>query len=60
MHSVQRRDAYGVLVGSPERNKLLGTRKRTRADIIMQLKQTVWKTRTVFTWLRAGDNGRLL
>jgi hypothetical protein len=56
----ERRNACRVLLGKPERERLLRKRRHTwKEDIKMDLKEigVVW---TGLVWLRIGTNGRFL
>jgi hypothetical protein len=49
-----------MLVGKPERKKLLGTYRCTCEDNIrMYLGEIEWKVRTGFIWLSIGTSGGL-
>ena len=50
-----RRDAYVILVGRPERIRPLGrSRRRWKDNIKMALKEVEWKSWPGLIWLRIG------
>jgi len=57
----ERKGAYKILVGKPERKRLLG-RPRLRYDdnIEMDLQEVGWRAWTGLMWLKIGTRGGLL
>jgi hypothetical protein len=57
----EKRNAYKILVGKPERERLFGRyRRRWENNIIMDLREIDWEVRNGFIWLRIGTSGGLL
>jgi len=57
----ERKGAYKILVGKPERKRLIG-RPRLRYDdnIKMDLQEVGWRAWTGLMWLKIGTSGGLL
>jgi hypothetical protein len=55
----ERRNAYRMLVGRPERRKLGRPRRRWEDNIKMNLQEVGWRTWTGLIWLRTGIDGGL-
>jgi hypothetical protein len=57
----EERKLYKVLVGKPERKRLLGgPRRRWEDGIRMDLREIGWGVWIGFDWLRIGTGGGLL
>jgi len=57
----ERRGAYRVLAGKPERKRQLGrSRRRWEDNIKMDLQEVGWGVRTSLIWLRIGTVSGIL
>jgi hypothetical protein len=57
----EKRNAYRLLVGKPERRRPLGRPRRRWVDnITMDLVEAGWVVWTGLVWLRVGTGGELL
>jgi hypothetical protein len=57
----QKRNAYGVLVGKPERKRpLWRSGRRWEDNIKINHRAIVWGDMDGFLWLRIGTSGELL
>jgi hypothetical protein len=60
-HMVEKRGAYGILVGRPEgRRPLERPRHRWEDNIKMDIQEVGWGAWTGLSWLRIGTGGGLL